>query len=34
VRGFFADLLARIGIDELEARLLQALDAELERAGR
>jgi len=34
VRGFFADLLARIGIDELENRLLQAVDAELERAGR
>jgi Fe-S cluster assembly protein SufD len=34
VRGFFADLLARIGIDELETRLLQAVDAELERAGR
>ncbi len=34
VRGFFADLLARIGIDELESRLLQAVDAELERAGR
>jgi Fe-S cluster assembly protein SufD len=34
VRGFFADLLAQIGIDELEDRLLQAVDAELERAGR
>jgi len=34
VRGFFADLLARIGIDELETRLLRAVDAELERAGR
>jgi len=34
VRGFFADLLARIGIPELETRLLQAVDAELERAGR
>ena len=34
VRGFFADLLAQIGIDELETRLLDAVDAELERAGR
>ena len=34
VRGFFADLLARIGIQELQTRLLQAVDAELERAGR
>ncbi|HEY5033036.1 MAG TPA: Fe-S cluster assembly protein SufD [Actinomycetes bacterium] len=34
VRGFFADLLAQIGIDELEDRLLRAVDAELERAGR
>ena len=30
VRGFFADLLAQIGIDDLEARLLAAVDAELE----
>ncbi len=33
VRGFFADLLARIGIDELEDRLIAAVDTELERAG-
>jgi Fe-S cluster assembly protein SufD len=32
VRGFFADLLARIGIPEIEERLLAAVDAELERA--
>src|SRR5439155_25415300 len=34
VRGFFADLLARVGIRDLEERLLVAVDAELERAGR
>jgi Fe-S cluster assembly protein SufD len=34
VRGFFADLLAQIGVAELETRLLRAVDAELERAGR
>ncbi|MGZ4597890.1 MAG: Fe-S cluster assembly protein SufD [Actinomycetes bacterium] len=34
VRGFFADLLGRIGIADLEGRLLVAVDAELERAGR
>ncbi len=33
VRGFFADLLARIGIDSLEQRLLAAVDAELARSG-
>jgi len=32
VRGFFADLLARVGIKELEERLLVAVDTELERA--
>jgi Fe-S cluster assembly protein SufD len=31
VRGFFADLLARIGIPDLSERLLAAVDAELER---
>ncbi len=30
VRGFFADLVGRIGIPELEARLLADIDAELE----
>ncbi len=34
VRGFFADLLSRIGIADLEERLLAAVDAELERAAR
>ncbi len=34
VRGFFADLLARIGIPDLAERLLGAVDAELERAAR
>jgi Fe-S cluster assembly protein SufD len=38
VRGFFADLLARVGIPELEERLLLAVDTELdpdrERTGR
>jgi Fe-S cluster assembly protein SufD len=34
VRGFFADLLARVGIEDLEKRLLVAVDAELERAAR
>jgi Fe-S cluster assembly protein SufD len=34
VRGFFADLLGRIGIADLEERLLVAVDVELERAGR
>jgi Fe-S cluster assembly protein SufD len=29
VRGFFADLLARIGVPDLEERLLAAVDAEL-----
>ena len=33
VRGFFADLLARIGIPELSERLLAAVDAELERSA-
>jgi Fe-S cluster assembly protein SufD len=31
VRGFFADVLQRIGIDSLEGRLLTAVEAELER---
>jgi Fe-S cluster assembly protein SufD len=34
VRGFFADLLARIGIPDLADRLLGAVDAELEREPR
>jgi Fe-S cluster assembly protein SufD len=29
VRGFFADLLAKIGVPDLEDRLLAAVDAEL-----
>jgi len=29
VRGFFAEVIARIGIPEVEARLLAAVDAEL-----
>jgi len=33
VRGFFADLLARIGIPDLSERLLAAVDAELERSA-
>jgi Fe-S cluster assembly protein SufD len=33
VRGFFADLLARIGIPALSERLLAAVDAELERSA-
>ena len=32
VRGFFADLLAKIGVPDLAERLLAAVDAELERA--
>jgi Fe-S cluster assembly protein SufD len=32
VRGFFADVIARIGVPELEQRLLTAIDAELERS--
>jgi Fe-S cluster assembly protein SufD len=29
VRGFFAELIARIGVPEVEARLLEAIEAEL-----
>ena len=32
VRGFFADLLAKIGVPDLAERLLAAVDTELERA--
>ena len=31
VQGFFADIIGRIGVPELEERLLAAVDAELER---
>jgi Fe-S cluster assembly protein SufD len=34
VRGFFADLLGKIGVPELEERLMTAVDAELERPSR
>jgi Fe-S cluster assembly protein SufD len=34
VRGFFADVLQRIGVDTLEERLLAAVEAELERTAR
>jgi len=34
VRGFFADLLGKIGVPELETRLMLAVDAELERPSR
>jgi Fe-S cluster assembly protein SufD len=34
VRGFFTDLLARIGVPEIAARLTGAVDAELERSNR
>jgi Fe-S cluster assembly protein SufD len=33
VRGFFADVIARIGVDALEERLLAAVEAELERTA-
>jgi Fe-S cluster assembly protein SufD len=33
VRGFFADVLQRIGVDTLEERLLAAVEAELERTA-
>lgn len=33
VRGFFADLLGRLGLPDLEERLLAALDAELQGAA-
>jgi Fe-S cluster assembly protein SufD len=33
VRGFFADVLQRIGVDSLEERLLAAVEAELERTA-
>jgi Fe-S cluster assembly protein SufD len=32
VHGFFADLVRHIGVPELEARLLSAVEAELERS--
>ena len=32
VRGFFAELIARIGVPEVEARLIAAVEAELEGA--
>jgi Fe-S cluster assembly protein SufD len=34
VRGFFADVINRIGVPELTDRLVGAIDAELERVGR
>ncbi len=33
VRGFFADVINRIGVDALEERLLEAVEAELERTS-
>ena len=33
VRGFFADVIAQIGVDALEERLLAAVEAELERTA-
>jgi Fe-S cluster assembly protein SufD len=33
VRGFFADVIAQIGVDALEERLLSAVEAELERTA-
>ena len=33
VRGFFADLIARIGLPEIEQRLMAAVDDELARSG-
>jgi len=32
VRGFFAELVQRIGVDEIEERLITAIEAELERS--
>jgi len=32
VRGFFASVVARIGVPEVEERLMAAIDAELEGA--
>jgi hypothetical protein len=29
VRGFFAEMIARIGVAEIQARLLEAVEAEL-----
>jgi len=34
VRGFFADLIERIGLPDIEQRLLTAVDEELDRATR
>ena len=33
VRGFFADVIQQIGVDEVEERLLAAIDAELEQVA-
>ena len=33
VRGFFADVIQQIGVDEVEKRLLAAIDAELEQVA-
>jgi Fe-S cluster assembly protein SufD len=33
VRGFFADLVERIGIPEVEQRLMAAVEDELARSG-
>jgi Fe-S cluster assembly protein SufD len=32
VRGFFADLIQRIGVPQVQERLLTAVDEELQRA--
>ena len=34
VRGFFSEIIAQIGIKEVEERLMARIDGELAKAGR
>ena len=34
IRGFFAEIIAKIGIEEIEERLMSRIDSELAKVGQ